>query len=46
MTEPTWERVFDSYEPMHALVAESNGAGIGFAHDLFHRNTIMVPPIC
>ena len=26
VTQMTWARFFDGYEPMHALVAESNGA--------------------
>jgi GNAT superfamily N-acetyltransferase len=46
MTELTWERFFDSTEPVYALVAEIDGRVLGFAHYLFHRNTIMVAPAC
>jgi GNAT superfamily N-acetyltransferase len=46
VTDRTWERFFDSYEPMHALVAEVDHDVTGFAHFLFHRNTVMIPPIC
>jgi GNAT superfamily N-acetyltransferase len=46
MTDLTWERFFDSYEPMHALVAESDGQIVGIAHYLFHRNTVMPGPTC
>lgn len=42
----TWARFFDAYEPVHALVAESNGALLGLVHYLFHRNTIMLGPDC
>jgi GNAT superfamily N-acetyltransferase len=46
ITRVTWQRFFDSYEPMHALVAERDGKLIGLAHYLFHRNTTMIGPIC
>jgi GNAT superfamily N-acetyltransferase len=46
ITRTTWARFFDGYEPMHALVAESDGRLVGLAHYLFHRNTIMLGPIC
>jgi GNAT superfamily N-acetyltransferase len=46
ITQLTWERFFDSAEPMHALVAESAGALLGLAHYLYHRSTIMPKPIC
>ena len=42
----TWQRFFDGYEPMHALVAESEGRLVGLTHYLFHRNTIMLGPVC
>ncbi len=46
VTETTWARFFDSYEPIHCIVAEENGALIGIAHYLFHRNTTMLGPTC
>jgi len=42
----TWARFFDGYEPMHALVAESDRGLVGLVHYLFHRNTVMLGPIC
>lgn len=44
VTETTWARFFDSYEPIHCIVAEENGTLIGIAHYLFHRNTTMLGP--
>ena len=46
ITQMTWGRFFDAYEPMHALVAEDGGELIGLGHYLFHRNTISIPPTC
>jgi len=46
VTEMTWSRFFDAYEPMHALVAEKDGRLIGLVHYLFHRNTAMIGPTC
>jgi GNAT superfamily N-acetyltransferase len=46
ITEVTWARFFDPTEPMHALVAESEGTLIGLAHYLYHRNTIQAAPTC
>ncbi|HTC28629.1 GNAT family N-acetyltransferase [Dyella sp.] len=46
ITEATWSRFFDTNEPMHALVAEYEGALIGLAHYLFHRSTIQREPAC
>ena len=42
----TWARFFDAYEPMHALVAESDGALLGLTHYLFHRSTTSIEPTC
>ena len=46
VTQMTWARFFDGYEPMHALVAESEDKLVGLVHYLFHRNTIMLGPVC
>jgi len=46
ITQRTWGRFFDAYEPMHALVAESDGQLLGLAHYLFHRSTISIEPFC
>ena len=46
VTRTTWERFFDAYEPVRALVAEQDGTLIGMAHYLFHRTTIAIAPNC
>lgn len=46
ITDMTWARFFDAYEPMHALVAESEGRLVGLVHYLFHRSTTMIEPNC
>ncbi len=46
VTATTWDRFFDAGEPVHALVAERDGTLLGLVHYLFHRNTIMVQPVC
>ena len=46
ITQTTWRRFFDAYEPVHALVAEGDGKLLGLAHYLFHRSTIQVEPSC
>ena len=46
ITQTTWRRFFDAYEPMHALVAECDGAILGIAHYLFHRSTTQLAPTC
>jgi len=45
-TAMTWSRFFDSYEPVHALVAEQSGQILGLVHYLFHRSTISIQPTC
>ena len=42
----TWERFFDVYEPVHALVAERDEQLLGLTHYIFHRSTIAIEPIC
>jgi GNAT superfamily N-acetyltransferase len=46
ITNITWTRFFDAYEPVDALVAESAGELLGLTHYLFHRNTIQIEPSC
>jgi len=46
ITAVTWARFFDEAEPVHALVAERDGALVGLVHYLFHRTTIMIAPTC
>jgi GNAT superfamily N-acetyltransferase len=46
ITEMTWSRFFDAYEPVHAMVAEEDGRLLGLVHYLFHRSTIMIGPTC
>ena len=47
VTEMTWARFFDAYEPVHALVAEADdGRLLGLVHYLFHRSTTSIEPIC
>lgn len=44
ITAATWERFFDPYEPMFALVAEQDGALLGLVHYLLHRSTTALLP--
>jgi len=46
ITNMTWARFFDAYEPVRALVAERDGRLVGLAHYLFHRTTIGIEPTC
>jgi GNAT superfamily N-acetyltransferase len=46
ITRMTWSRFFDAYEPVHALVAESEGRLIGLTHYLFHRSMTSIAPLC
>src|SRR5271167_581050 len=46
ITAMTWARLFDAYEPVHGLVAESGGRLLGLTHYLFHRSTTMIEPVC
>lgn len=42
----TWDRFFDPAEPVHALVAERDGALVGLVHYLFHRSTTAIELTC
>jgi GNAT superfamily N-acetyltransferase len=46
ITDITWSRFFDGYEPMYSLVAEQAGELVGFTHFLLHRNTTQIQPNC
>ncbi len=46
ITAMTWARFFDAYEPVHALVAESDGELLGLTYYLFHRSTTAIAPVC
>ena len=46
ITDMTWSRFFDAYEPVHALVAEDNGTLLGLVHYLYHRSTTAIDPQC
>jgi len=46
ITQMTWLRFFDAYEPMHAMVAEASDKLLGLVHFLFHRSTIQIAPTC
>ena len=46
VSDLTWDRFFDAYELMFALVAEQDGRLLGIVHYLFHRNTSMAQPSC
>jgi GNAT superfamily N-acetyltransferase len=46
ITHMTWSRFFDSYEPVHALVAERGRELLGLVHYIFHRTTIAIGPTC
>jgi GNAT superfamily N-acetyltransferase len=46
ITQLTWQRFFDGYVPMHAMVAERAHGLVGLVHFLYHRSTTMSGPIC
>lgn len=46
ITQMTWSRFLDPDEPVHAIVAETDGKLVGFVHYLFHRSTIHLAPTC
>jgi GNAT superfamily N-acetyltransferase len=46
ITRTTWQRFFDAYEPVHALVAQQGGRLVGLTHYLFHRSTTRLGPSC
>ncbi|MCC8967221.1 GNAT family N-acetyltransferase [Bradyrhizobium sp. Pear76] len=46
ITAMTWQRFFDAYEPVHALVADAGGRLLGLTHYLYHRSTTAIAPTC
>ena len=46
VTRVTWARFFAPGEPVHALVAEADGALLGLAHYIFHRSTTIISDVC
>jgi GNAT superfamily N-acetyltransferase len=46
ITQRTWARFFDPYEPVYAIVAEKSAQLVGLAHYLFHRSTIQIESTC
>ncbi|MDQ2877915.1 MAG: GNAT family N-acetyltransferase [Pseudomonadota bacterium] len=45
ITQATWSRFFDPYEPVFALVAERDDRLLGLTHYLLHRSTTAIAPI-
>ena len=46
ITAATWQRFFDTGEPVFALVAEVDGEVRGLVHYLFHRSTTRIELTC
>ena len=46
ITNLTWSRFFDGYEPIHALVAERDEKLVGLVHFLFHRSSTQLRSNC
>ncbi|WP_028218206.1 GNAT family N-acetyltransferase [Paraburkholderia oxyphila] len=46
LTQTTWTRFFDGYEPMHAFLALQGERVVGLVHFLYHRSTTLDGPIC
>ncbi len=47
LTAYTWRRIMDPSVPVHAIVAEKDGAGvIGIANYLLHEHTLGLTPAC
>ena len=46
ITQTTWQRFFDTSEPVFALVAERDGNLVGLVHYLWHRSTTRTEPVC
>ncbi|MGO4550278.1 N-acetyltransferase family protein [Lysobacter sp. 2RAF19] len=46
ITATTWARLLDPAVPMHAFVAEHEGALVGLTHIVLHHSTIQVESNC
>jgi GNAT superfamily N-acetyltransferase len=46
ITNVTWARFFDGYDPIYALVAEGEGQLFGLVHYLFHRSSTSLTSNC
>src|ERR1700757_1915602 len=46
ITDRTWQRFSDGWEPVYGLVAESGGVLLGLTHYLYHRSTTAIEPVC
>jgi GNAT superfamily N-acetyltransferase len=46
ITAATWERFFEPAEPVHGLVAVSQGALVGLVHFILHRSTSRLKEVC
>jgi GNAT superfamily N-acetyltransferase len=46
VTAASWKRILDPGSPIHALVAEKDGAVIGICNYVFHESTWDTRPIC
>ena len=46
ITQATWERFFDSSEPVHCLVAETSERLVGLTHFILHRSTTRLRDVC
>ena len=47
LTTYTWRRIMDPAMPVHAIVAEKEGAGVvGIANYLLHEHTLGLTPAC
>jgi GNAT superfamily N-acetyltransferase len=46
VTAETWRRILDPAVPVHALMAEQDGAVVGFTNYLFHASTWAIQPAC
>lgn len=46
VTETTWARLHDPMVPVHAFVAERDGALVGLVHYIYHFSTWTAQPYC
>ncbi|MBV8679295.1 MAG: GNAT family N-acetyltransferase [Aquitalea sp.] len=46
ITLTTWARFLQDSEPVHALIAESQGQIVGIVHYVFHRSTTRLADVC